>query len=84
MISTVNLRRAVNGFSNHPNFRQKCYWTVNRIEKGDVSAVVLVIVTASDILTPISISRLDSLNVCGDVKVWIAKIASEVTSLVER
>ena len=20
----------------HPNFRQKCYWTVNRIEKGDV------------------------------------------------
>ena len=49
-----------------------------------MSAVVLVIVTASDILTPISISRLDSLNVCGDVKVWIAKIASEVTSLVER
>ena len=49
-----------------------------------MSAVVLVIVTASDTLTPISISRLDSLNVCGDVKVWIAKIASEVTSLVER
>ena len=39
--------------------------TVNWMENGEVSAVVLVIVTASETFTPMSIARLDALKVCG-------------------